>query len=231
MATLSKLLCYLSLGHNDRIPKTRRNSSRRRGRLQPADRPRRGPHARTFARPAQRSDRSDDRGPQRAHRQAHGGRRARRVSFRGRCGALRHRSAERDGRTQRGRADRSPDRIPHRHSFGRCRRGERRRSHGRWRQHRSETGGDRPAGRDLSFGGRLPAGARKARPRSQRPGPNPAQEYRRPRARLFAPGRAARAGEAFCANGDGPARPTRKNPRRHSPFPTSPRSRCCRSRT
>ena len=35
---LSKLLCYLSLGHNDQIPKTRRDSGRRRRRLQPADR-------------------------------------------------------------------------------------------------------------------------------------------------------------------------------------------------
>ena len=33
----------------------------------------------------------------------------------------------------------------------------------------------------LSLGRRLPAGAREARPRSQRPGPNPAQEHRRPR--------------------------------------------------
>ena len=230
MTTLSMLSCYLSLGRNDRISKTRRNSSRRRGRLQPADRRGRRPHARPFARAAQRSDRSDDRGPQRAHRQAHGGRRARRVSFRGRCGALRHRSAERDGRAQRGRADRSPDRIPHRHSFGRRRRGERRRPHGRRRQYRSETGGDRPAGRDLSLGGRLPAGARTARPRSQRPGSNPAQEHRRAGARLFASGRAARAGEAFCADATVRAANEEK-PARHSPFPTSPRSRCCRSRT
>ena len=151
-----------------------------------------------------------------------------RVSFRGRRGALRDRSAERHGRAQRRLADRSPDRVPHRHSFGRRRRRERRRSHGRRRQHRCETGGNRPAGRDLSLGGRLPAGARKTRPRSQRPRRNAPQEHRRAGARLFASGRPA-AGEAFRADCHGPAT-TRKSPRR-SPSPTSPRSRCCRSRT
>ncbi len=40
-------------------------------------------------------------------------------------------------------------RIPHRHSFGRCRRGERRRPHGRRRQYRRATGGRSRAGRDL----------------------------------------------------------------------------------
>ena len=56
-------------------------------------------------------------------------------------------------------------------------------------------------------------------------GADPAQEHRRADARLFAAGRASRAGEAGVAS-----RPSAK-PAARLPCPTNPRSPCCRSRT
>ncbi len=85
------------------------------------------------------------------------------IEFRSVVDAVRcTRSAARHGRTQRGRRARQTYRISHRHSFGRCRRGERRRPDGRRRQYRRATGRDRRAGRNLSVGGRLPSSERKA---------------------------------------------------------------------
>ena len=132
------------------------------------------------------------------------------------------------GRAQRRRAGRSADRIPHRHSSGRRGRGERRRSDGRRRQYRRAAGRDRRARRDLPFRGRLPAGESAARSGGQRSRPDATQEHRRADPRLFAASRRSRPGEA---GGACRRRRQRKNPRRASPCPTSPRSPCCRSRT
>ena len=72
------------------------------------------------------------------------------------------------GRAQRRPAAGAPHRVPHRHSSRRCRRGERRRPDGRWRQHRRAIGGCRRARRHLSVRGRLSAGEGEARSRGQR---------------------------------------------------------------
>ena len=60
-------------------------------------------------------------------------------------------------------------------------------------------------GRDLSFRGRLQAGARAARSHRQRSRPNAAREHRRASADLFAAGRVARAAQACSAGGSGQA--------------------------
>ena len=106
---------------------------------------------RTLARSssAQRSDRSHHRRAQRTCVQAHRRWGAGRVSQRRRRGSMRHRSAKCYGRTQRGRRGRPSHRVPYRHSFRRRRRGERRGSYGRGRQHRGAPGRRRQARRDL----------------------------------------------------------------------------------
>ena len=108
---------------------------------------------------------------QRPRRQAHWRRRACRVSQRRRRRALRDRSAERHGRTQRGSAAGQAHRVPDRHSSRRRRRGGRRRSDGRWRQYRRAARRHCAAWRDLPVRGRLSAGQRTARSRGHRSRP------------------------------------------------------------
>jgi hypothetical protein len=79
---------------------------------------RRGSHFGAAPGSAQRSDRPHYRRAQRTCVQAYRRWVAGRVSQRGRCDAMRHRSAKRYGRAQRRRSARSPHRIPDRHSCG-----------------------------------------------------------------------------------------------------------------
>ena len=88
----------------------------------------------------------------------------------------------------------SSHRVPYRHPFGRCRRGGRQRSDGRWRQHRRPPGGHRQARRDLSVGGRISPSEGSARSGGQRSRPNPAQEHRRANSSIFARRQPARRG-------------------------------------
>ena len=126
---------------HERDPENRGDPGRRCRRLQPARQRGRRSHAGAAARAPQRSDRARDRRSSWPDRQAHRRRLHRRIPQRGRCGALRDRSADRHDRAQCGRAPDKRDRIPHRHPFGRCGRGGRRRPHGRRRQYRRAAGG------------------------------------------------------------------------------------------
>jgi hypothetical protein len=192
----------------ERIAQTRGDIRRRRGGLQPARRRRRRPHSRAAAGVAQRPHRPDDRGASGPRGQAHRRRGPGRVPQRGRRRALRHRSAELDGRAQRRRAGGSAHRLSHRDSHWRRRRGKRRRSHGRWRQHRRAPRRSGQAGSDMSFRGRLSTSQVAPRSEGERSRPDAAQKHCRAGAHLFAGGRRASRTQARppAARGGGEAR-------------------------
>ena len=109
------------------------------------------------------------------------------VEFRSVVDAVRcaDRNPERDGRAQRRLPRRPADRLPHRHSCRRRRRGRGRRPDGRRRQHRRAAWRASPSPARSAFP-RTPIGrSRAARPQGQRPRADDAQEYRRAGARLF----------------------------------------------
>ena len=84
------------------------------------------------------------------------------------------------GRAQLRRAGGSADQVPHRNSFGRPGRGERRRPDGRRRQYRGPTRRRRAAGRNLSVGRRLSTSQSAPRPSGQRSRREAAQNIAEP---------------------------------------------------
>ena len=171
-------------GQGERDPQDRGDPGRRRGRLQPARRGGRGPHAGAAAGAAQRSDRPDDCRASWARGQAHRRRGAGRVPQRRRRGALRDRGAARHARTQCRRACGSPHRVPGRHPPRRRGRGERRRPDGRRRQHRRAARRRLRGRRGLHLGGCLPTGARQDEGSLRRSRRADAEEHRTADARL-----------------------------------------------
>ena len=83
-------------------------------------------------------------------------------------------------------AAREAHRVPGWRSSRRCRRGERRRPHGRRRQYRRASGRDRQARRDLSVRGRLSPSQGTARSEGRRSRRDAAEEHRRSDPSLFA---------------------------------------------
>src|SRR5271165_3000058 len=185
----------------DRNAKAGGNSGGRYRRLFAPGRGRRGPHPGAVACAQKRSDRPCHFRTSRAGGEAHGRRRSGRVSQRRRCGALRHRDAERVNRAQRRTAVRSPDPVPRRRPPRRRRRGDRRRPDGRRRQYRGASRGHRQARRDRSLRRRLPAGQGEARDLGQRSRPQGIEEHRRADPGLFARRRRAGRGQARSAGG------------------------------
>ena len=190
-------------------------------RLQPPDGSRRGRHAGPAEVAAQDAGRSLHRRASRPHRQDHRRRHAGRVRQRRRCGALRGRNPARHGRAKRrcaaGHAHRIPDRHPCRRHHHRRQRYFRRR-----RQHRGPAGGHRRTRRRLHLRRRAAADSRQGRFRIRRHGPAEPEEHRRADARV-----ALAAGRSVLVVDDGETH----RPRPPLALPTSPPSRCCRSRT
>jgi hypothetical protein len=93
-------------------------------------------------------------------------------------------------------AARATDRVPRRHPCRGCRRGERRRSHGRRGQYRGAIGKPCQTRHDLSFRVSILAGQGTARSRGQRSRCAKPQEHCRTGAGLFARSRQAGSGQA-----------------------------------
>ena len=94
---------------------TDRNICSRRGRLQPANGPRRSWDTRSAEDTPARDGGRQDRRASGPHRQGHRRRHAGRIPERGECSGLRHRHPAQDARAQRRRAGGPPHRVPHRH--------------------------------------------------------------------------------------------------------------------